>query len=90
LLAPDNAQGRRVAIPAKRAHERGINLRIGFETIGDAGAVLDLTKEMAERRRPEPMKAFDEALLAKPLAHRKLRLLREGVVGYPRSVNLTE
>ena len=33
--------------------------------IGDAGAILDFAEEMAERRRPEPMEMFDEALAPK-------------------------
>lgn len=52
-------QHRRVAISTEGAHEGRINLRVPFEMIGNAGAVLDFAEEMAERRRAEPMEMFD-------------------------------
>jgi len=52
-------QHRRVSISPEGAHEGRINPRVPFEMIRDAGAVLDLAEEMAERRRAEPMEMFD-------------------------------
>jgi hypothetical protein len=73
--APINgAQGRREAIPAQRAHERGVNLCVSFEMIGDAGAVLNLAQKIAQRRRAKPMEGFDKALASKPMARRGLCL----------------
>jgi hypothetical protein len=59
-------QHRRVSISPEGADERRINLRVAFEMIGNAGAILDFAEEMAKRRRAEPMEMFDQALAPKP------------------------
>lgn len=74
-------QGSREAIAIEGAHECGIDLRISFEMIRDAGAALDLVEDVAERCRAEPVKAFDEALATKPPGRRKLGLLRWEALG---------
>jgi hypothetical protein len=59
-------QHQRVSISPKGAHEGRINPRVPFEMIGDAGAVLDFTEKMPERRGAESMQMLDEALAPKP------------------------
>jgi hypothetical protein len=70
-------QGRREAVAAKRAHERGVDPRVAFELIVDVGAALYLEDEMTERCRPEAVKMLDEALATKPPDRRKMVLRRE-------------
>jgi hypothetical protein len=66
-------QYRRVLIAAKRANEPGMNLRVSFEMVRNAGAVLDLAKEIVKRCRPEPMKVLDET--SAPCNHDRVMVL---------------
>jgi hypothetical protein len=50
---------RRESIAAEGAHELMVYPRVSFEMVGDFGAGLDFAKEIAERRRAEPMEMFD-------------------------------
>ena len=81
-------QHRRVSITPEGAHELRVYPRVSLEMIGDAGAVLDFAEKMPERRRAEPVKAFDEALATKPPGRRKLGLLRGRLWGYSGIVSL--
>jgi hypothetical protein len=67
MLAPvDDMKEGSEAIAPEGVHELGVNLRVSFEMIGNAGARLDFAKEMAEWRRAEPLKMLDEALALEP------------------------
>jgi hypothetical protein len=61
-------QRRRESIAANRAYELGINPRIGFEPIGNAGAGFDLAQKMTQRRGSEVVQMLNESLAPRPLA----------------------